>query len=49
MNKDLLIDFLNELLEKEEGKIKKLTYLKSTVQIDLTYNTRLTTLHRLLT
>ncbi|MBP7496215.1 MAG: PD-(D/E)XK nuclease family transposase [Bacteroidales bacterium] len=29
MNKELLIDFLNELLHKEQGKIKKLTYLKS--------------------
>ncbi|MBP7496942.1 MAG: PD-(D/E)XK nuclease family transposase [Bacteroidales bacterium] len=29
MNKELLIDFLNELLHKEQGKIKKLTYLKN--------------------
>jgi predicted transposase/invertase (TIGR01784 family) len=28
-NKDLLLDFLNELLYKEEGKIVSLTYLKS--------------------
>jgi len=28
-NKDLLLDFLNELLHKKEGKIVKLTYLKS--------------------
>jgi predicted transposase/invertase (TIGR01784 family) len=28
-NKDLLIDFLNQLLEKEQGKIKSLTYLKN--------------------
>ena len=28
-NKDLLLDFLNELLHKEEGKIISLTYLKS--------------------
>jgi len=28
-NKDLLLDFLNELLHKEEGKIINLTYLKS--------------------
>lgn len=27
--KDLLVDFLNELLAEEQGKIKKLTYLKS--------------------
>jgi predicted transposase/invertase (TIGR01784 family) len=28
-NKDLLLDFLNELLHKEEGKIVSLTYFKS--------------------
>jgi len=28
-NKDLLLDFLNELLEKEQGKITELTYLKN--------------------
>ena len=28
-NKDLLLDFLNELLQKKEGKIVNLTYLKS--------------------
>ena len=28
-NKDLLLDFLNELLHKKEGKIINLTYLKS--------------------
>jgi predicted transposase/invertase (TIGR01784 family) len=28
-NKDLLIDFLNQLLKAEQGKIKKLTYLKN--------------------
>jgi predicted transposase/invertase (TIGR01784 family) len=28
-NKDLLLDFLNELLHKEEGKIVSLSYLKS--------------------
>ena len=28
-NKDLLLDFLNELLNKKEGRIVKLTYLKS--------------------
>jgi predicted transposase/invertase (TIGR01784 family) len=28
-NKDLLIDFLNELLRKEQGEIKSLTYIKS--------------------
>jgi predicted transposase/invertase (TIGR01784 family) len=28
-SKDLLLDFLNELLVAEQGKIKKLTYLKS--------------------
>lgn len=28
-NKDLLIDFLNELLQEEQGKITNLTYLKS--------------------
>jgi predicted transposase/invertase (TIGR01784 family) len=28
-NKDLLLDFLNELLHKKEGKIVSLTYLKS--------------------
>src|SRR6056297_2637750 len=28
-NKDLLLDFLNELLKEEQGQIKKLTYLKS--------------------
>ena len=28
-NKDLLLDFLNELLHKEEGKIVALSYLKN--------------------
>ena len=28
-NKDLLLDFLNELLKDEEGKIKDITYLKN--------------------
>ena len=28
-NKDLLLDFLNELLKKEQGQIKDLTYLKT--------------------
>ncbi len=28
-NKDLLLDFLNELLRKEKGNIRELTYLKS--------------------
>ncbi len=28
-NKDLLLDFLNELLREQEGKIKSLTYLKN--------------------
>jgi len=28
-NKDLLIDFLNQLLKKEQGRIKNLTYLKN--------------------
>ncbi len=28
-SKELLVDFLNELLSEEQGKIKKLTYLKS--------------------
>ena len=28
-NKDLLLDFLNELLKEEQGKIKNLTYLKT--------------------
>ncbi len=28
-NKDLLLDFLNELLHSEQGQIKQLTYLKS--------------------
>lgn len=28
-NSDLLIDFLNQLLKKEQGEIKKITYLKS--------------------
>ena len=28
-NKDLLLDFLNELLKEEQGQIKELTYLKS--------------------
>ncbi len=28
-NKDLLLDFLNELLKEEEGEIKELTYLKN--------------------
>ncbi|MBB3837615.1 putative transposase/invertase (TIGR01784 family) [Runella defluvii] len=28
-NKDLLLDFLNELLKEQEGKIKNLTYLKN--------------------
>jgi predicted transposase/invertase (TIGR01784 family) len=29
LNKDLLLDFLNELLKEEEGKITSLTYIKS--------------------
>ena len=29
INKDLLLDFLNELLQKEQGKIVNLTYLKT--------------------
>ena len=29
MNKDLLVDFLNELLKKEQGRIVELTYLKT--------------------
>lgn len=29
LNKDLLLDFLNELLKEEQGQIKDLTYLKS--------------------
>jgi hypothetical protein len=29
MNKDLLLDFLNELLKEEQGLIKNLTYLKT--------------------
>lgn len=29
MNKDLLLDFLNELLREEQGEIKDLTYMKS--------------------
>ena len=28
-NKDLLIDFLNQLLKNEQGRIKTLTYLKN--------------------
>lgn len=28
-NKDLLLDFLNELLKNEQGRITELTYLKS--------------------
>ena len=28
-NKDLLLDFLNELLKEEQGKITELTYLKN--------------------
>ncbi len=28
-NKDLLLDFLNELLKHEQGQITELTYLKS--------------------
>lgn len=28
-NKELLLDFLNELLKNEQGEIKSLTYLKS--------------------
>ena len=28
LNKDLLLDFLNELLKEEQGQIKELTYLK---------------------
>ncbi|MEM6844999.1 MAG: PD-(D/E)XK nuclease family transposase, partial [Bacteroidota bacterium] len=28
-NKELLLDFLNELLKNEQGKITSLTYLKS--------------------
>lgn len=37
-NKDLLLDFLNELLKEEQGQIKELTYLKndhlSTSEVD---------------
>ena len=29
MNKDLLLDFLNELLKEEQGQIVDLTYLKT--------------------
>lgn len=29
LNKDLLLDFLNELLKEEQGQIKELTYLKT--------------------
>ena len=29
LNKDLLLDFLNELLKEEQGQIKDLTYLKT--------------------
>lgn len=29
LNKDLLLDFLNELLKEEQGQLKDLTYLKS--------------------
>ena len=29
LNKDLLLDFLNELLKDEQGQIKSLTYIKS--------------------
>ncbi|MBK8808389.1 MAG: PD-(D/E)XK nuclease family transposase [Bacteroidales bacterium] len=29
INKDLLVDFLNELLKEEQGQIKNLTYLKT--------------------
>jgi predicted transposase/invertase (TIGR01784 family) len=29
LNKDLLLDFLNELLKEEQGQIKNLTYLKT--------------------
>ncbi|MEA5405294.1 Rpn family recombination-promoting nuclease/putative transposase [Arcicella sp. DC2W] len=29
LNKDLLMDFLNELLKEEQGQIKELTYLKT--------------------
>ncbi|MCW5201942.1 PD-(D/E)XK nuclease family transposase [Desulfobulbus sp. US1] len=28
-NKNLLLDFLNELLKEEQGKIQDLTYLKT--------------------
>jgi len=38
LNKDLLLDFLNELLKDEQGQIKELTYLKTeqlgTTEID---------------
>jgi len=38
LNKDLLLDFLNELLKEEQGQIKHLTYLKTeqlgTTEID---------------
>jgi predicted transposase/invertase (TIGR01784 family) len=38
LNKDLLLDFLNELLKEEQGQIKDLTYLKTehlgTTEID---------------
>ena len=29
VNKDLLLDFLNELLKEEQGQISDLTYLKT--------------------
>ncbi|MCU0429864.1 MAG: Rpn family recombination-promoting nuclease/putative transposase [Cytophagaceae bacterium] len=29
INKDILLDFLNELLKEEQGEIKEITYLKS--------------------
>ena len=29
LNKDLLLNFLNELLQDEQGRITELTYLKS--------------------
>jgi predicted transposase/invertase (TIGR01784 family) len=39
LNKDLLLDFLNELLREEQGQITELTYLK-TEQLDTELNKR---------
>ena len=35
-NKDLLMDFLNELLREEQGEIVSLTYLKNEPEIYMT-------------